>query len=327
MPLSEFSIIAQYFTRPPVRTDVVLGVGDDAAVLEIPADMQLAVSVDTMVAGRHFPHEASPVAIGHKALAVNLSDMAAMGAEPAWATLALTLPEPDETFLTGFAEGFYSLAETHGVELVGGDTVRGPLQVTVQIHGLLPRGKALTRSGARAGDHLFVTGALGDGGAGLALVQGRVHCDKPAAELLRRRLDYPTPRVQAGIALRGIASAAIDISDGLLADLGHILEGSSVGAEIELDALPMSTELRRCIDSDTERLRLALTAGDDYELCFTVPEEKLAELQRVAEKWDCPVSRIGRIHAGSGIAFQNGELPEALIAGFDHFGGADDGSG
>ena len=325
MPLSEFSIIAQYFTRLSHRQDVVLGVGDDAAVLEIPADTQLAVSVDTMVAGRHFLHEASPEAIGHKALAVNLSDMAAMGAEPAWATLALTLPEPNEAFLTGFAAGFYRLAEAHGVALIGGDTVRGPLQITVQIHGLLPCGMALTRSGARPGDHLFVTGTLGDGGAGLALVQEKLRCDASDAAMLRRRLDYPTPRVQAGIALRGIASAAIDISDGLLADLGHILERSSVGAEIELDALPMSAELRRCIDSDAERLRLALTAGDDYELCFTVPKDKLPELQRVAEKWDCPVTRIGQIHAGSGIAFQNGELPEALIAGFDHFGGVDDG--
>ncbi len=320
MPLSEFSIIEQYFTRRHRREDVVLGVGDDAAVLEVPSGMQLAVCVDALVAGRHFPLETAADATGYKALAVNLSDMAAMGAEPAWATLALTLPEPDADFLQGFASGFYRLAETHGVELVGGDTVRGPLQLVVQIQGLVPRGKALTRSGARPGDHLFVTGTLGDAGAGLRLVQGQLSCEEPHAITLRQRLDYPTPRVTAGIALREIASAAIDISDGLLADLGHILEASSVGAEIELDAIPISTALKRCIADDTNRMRLALTAGDDYELCFTVPEDKLPQLEQAAAEWDFPLTRIGSIRAGSAIRFCNGEPPADLIAGFDHFG-------
>lgn len=323
MPLSEFSLIARYFSRHGNREDVVLGVGDDAALLEIPPGMQLAVSVDVMVAGRHFPPNTPPEAIGHKALAVNLSDMAAMGAEPAWATLALTLPEPDTDFLDGFANGFYRLAEQHHVALVGGDTVRGPLQLAVQIQGLVPRGKALTRSGARPGDHLFVTGTLGDAGAGLALVQRRLDC--PDGDALRRRLDYPTPRVAAGLALRDIASAAIDISDGLLADLGHILEASGAGAELDLDAIPLSAALRRCVPDNGEQLRLALTAGDDYELCFTVPASKLALVEQAAIGWDFPVTCIGRITADPGILFCNGEPPPDLTTGFDHFGGSNGG--
>lgn len=323
MPLSEFSIISQYFTHRPRRKDVVLGVGDDAALLNIPTGMQLAVSVDALVAGRHFPLETSPEAIGHKALAVNLSDMAAMGAEPAWVTLALTLPEPDTDFLAGFAAGFYALAEVHGIELVGGDTVRGPLQIVVQIQGLVPQGKALLRGGARAGDHLFVTGTLGDAGAGLQLVQGALSAEEIDAAVLRQRLDYPSPRLQAGLSLQGIASAAIDISDGLLADLGHILDASSVGAEIEIDAIPVSSALGTCVPDKVDRLRLSLTAGDDYELCFSVPEENLDELYRVAAEWDCGMTRIGRIVAGTGIGFCHGEVPGDLVAGFDHFGASE----
>lgn len=324
MPLSEFSIIEQYFTRRYQRDDVVLGVGDDAALLEVPSGMQLAVCVDALVAGRHFPMGASADSIGYKALAVNLSDLAAMGSEPAWATLALTLPEPDANFLAGFASGFYRLAEANSVELVGGDTVRGPLQVVVQVQGLVPRGKALTRAGTMPGDHLFVTGTLGDAGAGLGLALGKLRCEEPFAAELRQRLDYPIPRVAAGLGLRDIASAAIDISDGLLADLGHILEASEVGADIELDAIPVSAALRSCIADDKQRLRLALTAGDDYELCFTVPEEKLEALQSAAAGWDVPVTRIGRIRTGTGISFCNGEPPDDLVAGYDHFGGVDE---
>lgn len=320
MPLSEFNIITRYFTRHAHRQDVLLGVGDDAALMEVPKGMQLAVSVDALVAGRHFPLETTPEAIGHKALAVNLSDMAAMGAEPAWATLALTLPEPDTDFLSGFAAGFYRLAEQCNVELVGGDTVRGPLQLVVQIQGLVPRGKALTRGGARPGDHLFVTGTLGDAGAGLAMVQEQLACAGSQGEELRRRLDYPTPRVAAGIALREIASAAIDISDGLLADLGHILEASVVGAELELDAIPLSAALRHCVADVEQRLRFALTAGDDYELCFTVAEEKLEALERTVADWDFPVTRIGRIRAETGVSFCNGVPPADLVSGYDHFG-------
>lgn len=323
MSLGEFSIIERYFTSRHRRNDVLLGVGDDAALLQVPAGMQLAVSVDTLVAGRHFPLDTAAGAIGHKALAVNLSDMAAMGAEPAWATLALTLPEPDPTFIEDFADGFFRLAQAHGVELVGGDTVRGPLSLTVQIHGLVPEGEALLRSGAQPGDYLYVTGHLGDAGAGLRLRQGGGCRDSDAAAALVARLDYPTPRVSEGLALRGIASAAIDISDGLLADLGHILERSGCGAELELDAIPLSEALRSCVSAEEERLRLALGAGDDYELCFAVPPQRRGDLELATREWCCKPSCIGRITAGKGIrlAGEGSEALQGLMAGYDHFGG------
>lgn len=322
MALSEFELIAQYFTHQQRRDDVLLGVGDDAALLSPPAGCELVLCVDAMVAGRHFPLDTPAKAIGYKALAVNLSDLAAMGAEPAWATLALTLPEADVAFVEGFARGFFSLAETHGVDLVGGDTVRGPLQVVVQVQGTVPAGMALTRAGAKPGDNIFVTGTLGDAGAGLGLVHGEFDCEEKAASWLRRRLDYPTPRIREGGALRGIASAAIDISDGLLADLGHILEASGVGAMLELDALPISNALKVCIGDAEAQLRLALSAGDDYELCFTVPDSHLAQFELVASQWECAYQRIGVIRAEGGITFEHGKLPADITAGFDHFSGS-----
>jgi len=319
MALSEFELIAQYFNRKSHRGDVRLGVGDDAAILCPPAGNDLVLCIDALVAGRHFPLNTPPEAIGHKALAVNLSDIAAMGAEPAWGTLALTLPESDERFVEAFARGFFSLADRFGVDLVGGDTVRGPLQVVVQMQGVVPTGTALTRAGAQPGDHIFVTGSLGDAGAGLALAQGELSCEPDDAKMLRRRLDYPSPRVDEGIALRHIASAAIDISDGLLADLGHILEASGVGARLVLDAIPTSPELQQCVLDPESRLRLALSAGDDYELCFTVPESKLERFEQIASQWECGSSRIGVICAEDGFVFEHGSLPMNINAGFDHF--------
>jgi len=321
MALSEFELIAQYFTRSQHREDVRLGVGDDAALLRLPAGNELALCVDALVAGRHFPFNTAAEAIGHKALAVNLSDLAAMGAEPAWATLALTLPEADEAFVEGFARGFFALAETYGVDLVGGDTVRGPLQVVVQLQGLVPAGVALTRGGARPGDHLFVTGTLGDAGAGLALVKGGISCAPEEAAILRRRLDYPSPRVAEGLSLRGIASAAIDISDGLLADLGHILDASAVGARLALDAIPTSSALQGCVADAEARLRLALGAGDDYELCFAVPESRLGQLEQIAAGWECGYTHIGVICREAGYTFDHGTLPLDISSGFDHFSG------
>jgi thiamine-monophosphate kinase len=244
-----------------------------------------------------------------------------MGAEPAWTTLALSLPEADEAFAEGFAHGFFSLAAKHDVELVGGDTVRGPLQVVVQAQGILPEGSALKRSGARPGDQIFVTGTLGDAGAGLALQQQQCHCEGEAATFLRHRLDYPVPRVAEGIALRGIASAAIDISDGLLADLGHILAASGVGARLAIDALPLSPALRQCQADEAARLKWALGAGDDYELCFTVPAERIVAFERVAADWGCGYSRIGEICDEPGLGIEQGTLPPGVAGGFDHFGG------
>lgn len=321
MSLSEFSIIERYFTRPSCRGDVVLGVGDDAALMQVPHGMLLAASVDTLVAGHHFPVDTDPEAIGYKSLAVNLSDMAAMGAKPAWVTLSLSLPDSNEAFIEGFAKGFFALAQEHEVELVGGDTVRGPLTCTVQINGIVPPGSALLRSGAQTGDFIYVTGSLGDAGAGLHLKRGG-HCrDETAAVNLIRRLEYPQPRVAEGLSLRGIASSAIDISDGLLADLNHILENSGCGAALQLDAIPRSTALQDCIDDEVEGLRLALGAGDDYELCFTVPPHKAVELERVSANWACGVTRIGEITEGIGIALSgpHAERMRDTATGFDHF--------
>lgn len=321
MSLNEFSIIERYFTRPSCCGGVVLGVGDDAALVQVPHGMQLALSVDTLIAGRHFPLDTSAEAIGYKSLAVNLSDMAAMGAKPAWVTLALALPESDELFIEGFAKGFFALANEYDVELIGGDTVRGQLSCTVQIHGLVPANAALLRRGAQPGDFIYVTGTPGDAGAGLKLKQGVACENNECAVQLIRRLEYPSPRVAEGLSLRGIASAAIDISDGLLADLNHILESSGCAAQLQLDAIPQSDALKQCVTDSNERLHLSLSAGDDYELCFTIPPNKVTELERVAADWECGVTHIGEIVEGEGITLTGAESSglSDVLSGFDHF--------
>lgn len=320
MSISEFELIRRYFTDTHVRSDVLLGVGDDAALLRVPEGMTLALSVDMLVAGRHFPLSTPAHAIGYKALAVNLSDMAAMGAKPAWVTLALSLPEADEDFVRDLADGFIGLAAEHGVALVGGDTVRGPLCLGVQIHGWLPADTALRRSGARVGDGIYVSGSLGDAGAGLALAQGRLDCsDQASRDFLQHRLDYPQARIALGLALRGVASAAIDISDGLAADLGHILAASGCGAELQLAKLPLSSALQQVLPSASEQWRMALYAGDDYELCFTVSKARCEAFER--ENWPCAVHRVGTIVAEPGLRLYDplGRLLEGEGGGFDHF--------
>ena len=297
---------------------MALGVGDDAALLRVPPGQQLAVTVDTLVAGVHFPHETDAVSIGHKALAVNLSDLAAMGAEPAWVTLALTLPQADEDWLAGFSRGFLELAEGCGVSLVGGDTTRGPLSITVQASGFVPDGAALRRGGARPGDALCVTGALGDAGLGLAWLLGERILPAKVGQAVRARLDRPTPRVAAGLTLRGLASAAIDVSDGLVADLGHVLQASGVGATVDVDALPLSEPVR--MQSDAREL--ALGSGDDYELLFAVaPAHLLQALERLqAQGLRCTC--IGRIEVEPGLRLTDGEgRPYAadIQRGYDHF--------
>jgi thiamine-monophosphate kinase len=326
--MSEFDLIQTYFAHmTAARADVALGIGDDAALVSVPPGQQLALSVDTLVSGVHFLSSVSPRTLGHKALAVNLSDLAAMGAEPAWVTLALTLPEADPAWLAGFAEGFAALADRYGVALIGGDTTRGPLSLSVQIQGLVPEGAALRRAGAREGDGIYVTGSLGDAALCLELMQSSP-AETGAIDLLRERLERPQPRVEAGLGLRGLASSAIDISDGLLADLGHILEASGVGASLELERLPLS-------DTYTDWLAqggdwsLALTGGDDYELCFTAPEESGPQIERLAAELDLPISRIGRIERVTGLRIRqpDGESWSGVGAGFDHFvdgGGADE---
>lgn len=319
MALGEFQLIERFFTRQPVmRGDVALGVGDDCALLRVPEGMLLAVTMDTLVEGRHFPEGTDPAALGHKALAVNLSDLAAMGAEPAWATLSLSLPAAEEAWLKAFADGFLDLARHYGVQLVGGDTVRGPLAVTVQAHGFVPPGQALRRSGARVGDTVYVTGALGEAGAGLKIALRELTVPEPDATVLRTRLDRPAPRVEWGRALRGLASAAIDVSDGLAADLGHILDASGVGATVKLDALPVSEPLRRALGTE-EAHRLALAAGDDYELCFTAPATSAAAIAALP----FPCTPVGSIEPAPGLRILDGQgrPVHPVSAGFDHFGG------
>ena len=309
--MAEFDLIARIRQRVASRGDVVLGIGDDCALLAPPPGQQLAVTMDTLNAGVHFPPETAPADIGWKALAVNLSDLAAMGAEPAWCTLSLTLPQADATFVDGFCDGFLALAAQHGVALVGGDTTRGPLSVSINAHGFVAAGEALRRDGARVGDEVWVSGTLGDAAGALRQWQAGA----PMAPALQARLDRPTPRVALGRALRGIASSAIDVSDGLLADLAHVCHASGVGAEIDVDALPASDALRAAFDADVRRT-LQATGGDDYELCFTAPVAQRAALEALSRALALPLARVGRIVLGTRVA--SAGLPPGAV-GYQHF--------
>ncbi|GLQ47686.1 thiamine-monophosphate kinase [Dyella lipolytica] len=318
----EFTLIDRIRERTAQgRDDVRLGIGDDAALLAVPAGQELAVSIDTLVEGVHFPIGTAAADIGWKSLAVNLSDLAAMGATPAWALLALTLPSADPAFIDGFATGFAQLAQSYRLALVGGDTTRGAFTVSVAVHGFVPPGKALTRAGAQAGDAILVTGTLGDAAAGLRLVQsGNSGIDLRSA-LLLERLNRPTPRVAAGLALRGHASACIDVSDGLLADLGHLCAASHVGAEIEAPLLPRSSALLDLFDEAASR-DFALSGGDDYELCFTLPVQHVAAVQADLARIGCGATKIGRVVEGSGVSVRDadGRWLEPVHRGWDHFG-------
>jgi thiamine-monophosphate kinase len=318
--LNEFELIREFFAAQPVqRQDVALGIGDDAAVLDVPAGQQLVVSTDMLVGGVHFPEGTAPEAVGHKALAVNLSDLAAMGADPAWFTLNLSLPETDRVWLQRFCDGLFRLAREHRVALVGGDTTRGPLSLGIQIMGLVPKGAALTRAGARPGDHIYVSGNLGEGALGLALLQGRVRMPEEFHRAVVTHLEYPVPRVSAGQALRGIASACIDISDGLLGDLDHILEASGVGARIRLSQLPVSPAYDAVFDQ--VGWQPALAGGDDYELCFTLPPPGEAALRKQASRLGVSVQQIGEIEAEPGLRIldKSGGLFTPDFHGYDHF--------
>ena len=319
MGISEFELIREYFADVTgSRTDVSLGIGDDCALLQPPAGSLLAVSVDTLVEGRHFSAGAEPVSLGHKALAVNLSDLAAMGAEPAWVMLALTLPAPDAAWLQGFVRGFGALAAGYGVQLVGGDTTRGPLSITVQVTGFIEPGGALTRGGGKAGDRLFVSGCVGDAGLALAQGGGSIHSDHGMARL-RERLDRPQPRVALGRLLRGLASAAIDISDGLTADLGHICSASGTGARVDLESLPVSAPVRA--ECARGHWQYALAGGDDYELLFSVPPGRVGDLLLACRDAGERVQEIGCLAEDSGIVlvYPGGRESEEIPDGFDHF--------
>lgn len=313
--MKEFDLIRRYFTPTDTPGDVSLGVGDDAALLCPPPGHELAVSVDTLVRGVHFPVDTPPEAIGHKALAVNLSDLAAMGATPRWVTLALTLDGEDAAWVEAFARGFLALARSHEVALVGGDTTRGPLSITVQAMGVVPAGTALRRSGARAGDAVLVTGSVGD--AALALRELGQGALDPR---LRARLDRPEPRVSAGRALRGLASACIDVSDGLAQDLGHVLTASGVGATLETARLPLSAAFRE-VQGDAVDWGLPLAGGDDYELLFTAPQAAVGPLCRTLAGLGCAASVIGRIETAPGLRILDpqGNPLSLQRGGYTHF--------
>ena len=319
----EFELIRRYFTHP--AASAVLGVGDDAALVRVRRGQLLVVSTDMLVAGTHFFADADPGDLGHKALAVNLSDMAAMGAAPHWATLSLALPRADTRWLSAFSRGFMRLARMHGVDLIGGDTTRGPLAICVQVMGEVPPRRALTRRGARVGDELWVSGTLGDAALALAAFDGAI--DITHAEHLRasHRLHRPDPRVALGIALRGVASSAIDISDGLIADLGHICESSNVSAEVEVGRVPRSAILRRYLEEPATQVAL-LSGGDDYELCFTAPRSRRAAVERAGKRSGVRVARIGRITRAKGgrqrlvrVLGRDNRAVKVERAGFVHF--------
>ncbi|MEJ0007505.1 MAG: thiamine-phosphate kinase [Steroidobacteraceae bacterium] len=322
MALSEFDLISRYFShRGAPRGDVVLGVGDDGAVLECPPGSQLVAAIDSLVEAVHFPHGSPARSIGHRALAVNLSDLAAMGAQPAWALLALTLPAAEEAWLAQFSAGLDALARQHGVALVGGDTTGGTLSVTVQILGFVPSGAALTRSGGQAGDAVFVSGTLGDSAAGLLLEQSKLSvADAAQAQWLLERFRYPTPRLSLGMALRGLASACIDVSDGLLGDCGRLAEASGCGVSLEYEALPLSAALRAAVGEE-RALHLALTGGEDYELCFTVPASQIREFAARCPRQEFGWTRIGTLTAQPGARVLRGAtVMQVSHRGFDHFG-------
>jgi len=314
MGTGEFDLIARIRARAGTRDDIVLGIGDDAALLAPPSDRQLVVTADTLNIGVHFPTGTSPADIGWKALAVNLSDLAAMGAEPAWCTLSLSLPRSDAAWIDGFLDGFLALAGLHGIALVGGDTTRGPLSVSVTAMGLVAPGCALRRDGARVDDDVWVTGTLGDAAGGLA------HLERASSPVLRVRLDRPTPRMEAGRALAGIATACVDVSDGLLADLGHVCVRSNVGARVDVDALPASDALRNAF-SEEDRIALQASGGDDYELCFTAPAAERERILALASPLDLPMTRIGRIAEGEQVQAvrHDGQPWQASRRGYDHF--------
>jgi thiamine-monophosphate kinase len=332
--LGEFALIARYFERSqhPLPTQVILGIGDDCALLQPTPGMQWAISSDMLVSGRHFFADVNPRALGHKALAVNLSDLAACGARPVGFTLALSLPEADPVWLQGFSQGLFALADAHDCPLVGGDTTRGPLNICITVFGETPPGQALLRSGARPGDDVWVSGTLGDAAMALHSLWGREPLPADALVRARQRLEQPTPRVALGQALRGIASAAADVSDGLLGDLGHILGRSRVGAELDaqvainlLAARADSTSAKGTFDlqspADSAALRYVLSGGDDYELVFTAAPQLRAQVAAAGTRSGTPVTRIGRIVEGAGVKVSapDGTALQGPWASFDHF--------
>jgi len=322
--LSEFSIINQYFnSRSIQRDDVSVGIGDDAAVTNVPAGTQLVSAVDTLVYGVHFPEQTPAFDIGYKSLAVNLSDLAAMGAKPVWAMLAITMPRADEAWVKQFCDGFFQLAEKHKVQLIGGDTTQGPLTITVQVMGLVPTGKAILRSGAQPGEIIFVSGTLGDAAVALYGLDKLQDEDKrkysSAIDGVVNRLRQPSPRVELGTGIRDIATSAVDVSDGLVADLGHVLEASGVGATLFRERIPVS-DYMKAIDISGNSLHWALHGGDDYELCFTAAENNCKKIEDIARRLNISVTKIGVIEQQKKIRLHDKNVCTDLSPlGYEHF--------
>ena len=326
---SEFNLIDRFFVQGNLsRSDVDLGIGDDCALVSVPEGHQVAITTDTLAAGTHFLADANPEFIGYKALASNLSDLAAMGAKPTWVSLALTLPEPDEKWLEGFCKGFFGLAKQYNVQLIGGDTTKGPLSITITIQGIVPKGEAMTRKGARLGDDIYVTGPLGDSAAGLEILLRRA---PQSQSELEKELEYKhyhsTPKVELAQQIRHLCHSALDISDGLISDLGHILKQSKVSAKIDVNRLPVSNELVKYYYGDEDKYqKIALTSGEEYELCFTAPKESREAIKEITTLLNHNVSIIGEIVDGPFIDLQNSvqlhketvRLDWALY-GYDHF--------
>ncbi len=323
--MKEFELIQTYFSgRGPQRKDVVLGVGDDAALTRVPTDKLLVVATDTMVENTHFFPDASPRSIGHKCLAVNLSDFAAMGAEPAWASIALTLPSADEAWVKEFTDGLFEIADYYHVQIVGGDTTQGPLSVSVSLKGFISEEKVLLRSGAKVGDWIYVTGSLGDSALAVDSKLKGLELQEPHKSSIEEKFNFPAARLAAGQMLRHAATSAIDVSDGIVQDLQHILNASNVGAEIDVDKLPISV----AVESSCDRLqaeRYALTGGEDYELLFTVPEEKKGYLEQNATAMGVNFTCIGQIKNGENklVLVKEGEVYSFDDApGYQHFSAA-----
>lgn len=319
--MKEFELINRFFTgRGITRRDVDIGIGDDCALVTVPEGCQLAVTTDTLVEGVHFFSDISPKALGHRVLAVNLSDLAAMGAEPAWISIGLTLPNVDETWMEQFTQGMHDIAEYYNVQLIGGDTTQGPLTITVCAKGIVPKGKALTRSGAKVGDWLFVTGDLGDAALAIEARTQGWELSGDDRRYVQKKFDYPAPQVAAGQVLRGLANSAIDISDGLLADLSHILTHSGVGATIHADKVPLSNALKNLPDEEV-RLMLAMAYGDDYQLLFTVSDSNRVAVERRLAEYGVTPTCIGQISANAGdISLLYKDKPWPFPAtGFEHF--------
>jgi thiamine-monophosphate kinase len=318
----EFDLIRKYFyQRQACRDDVHLGLGDDCAIVKAPDDARLVISTDTLVEGTHFVAGANPAWVAHKALASNLSDLAAMGGTPAWCSLALTLPEIQEPWLQSFCDAFFRLADAYGIQLIGGDTTKGPLSISLTVHGFVPEETVLTRAGAAVDDWVYVTGQLGDSKAGLELIVSGQLNSEPNGRVLEKRHYLSEPRVLAGQALLGVASSAIDISDGVISDIRHIAEASGVGVSIDVSQLPVSGELLQYLNDDVAQARqYALTSGEEYELCFTVPEAKKYLLEDISAQSDTCFTCIGQVNSARQIVLHDQGQPLSwTLSGYDHF--------